>query len=136
MATNIHIHLTPKKTVDRTNRGSDSVSSIPEILKISKQLELGYNETSLMKKTEAQLASMLKELKQRLKSYNEDAGFTTYDPREAARLDGEIKAVEAEIQRMKKLPTPPPMQIQNQELVLSKLKKERAKYRDASNAAR
>ena len=130
MATNIHIHLTPKKTVDRTNRGSDSVSSIPEILKISKQLELGYNETSLMKKTEAQLASMLKELKQRLKSYNEDAGFATYDPREVRRLEQKIADLEVEARsesgetRTKTLAE------------IAALKKERAKYRDSSNAAK
>lgn len=58
------------------------------------------------------------------KGYSLDAGFTTYDPREAKRLDDEIKEVEAKIKVTKS-----PFGKKDLEQVLEKLKKERAKYR-------
>lgn len=56
-----------------------------------------------------------------------DAGFTTYDPREAARLDGEIKEIQEKIKAASKTP----IQKRDLEQVLAKLKAERAKYHDA-----
>lgn len=53
-----------------------------------------------------------------------DADFTTYDPREAKRLDDEIKEVEAKIKITKG-----PFAKKDLEQVLEKLKRERAKYR-------
>ena len=58
------------------------------------------------------------------KGYSLDAGFTTYDPREAKRLDDEIKEVKAQIKVTKS-----PFGKKDLEQILEKLKKERAKYR-------
>lgn len=62
-----------------------------------------------------------------------DAHFTQYDPREAHRLDDEIREVEQQIAKHKARPTPPPITIRDLEQVLAKLKRERAKYHDAAH---
>ena len=62
-----------------------------------------------------------------------DSHFTQYDPREAHRLDDEIKEVEQQIAKLKTRSTVPPFQLADLEQVLQKLKRERAKYHDAAH---
>ena len=59
---------------------------------------------------------------------SKDAGFTKYDPREATRLDDEIKDIQQQITAMKSKKTVPAYQLQDLERTLEKLRKERAKY--------
>jgi DNA anti-recombination protein RmuC len=69
MAKVIHIHLNARQA----GKTKDSSQQIDQILKISKQLELGYTKEKFAGKSDAQLASLLAELQKRSKAYTSDA---------------------------------------------------------------
>jgi hypothetical protein len=111
----------------RAAKSSRDESPAAELARLETRYNAFTKEAPLAEK--AKVAARIKELKEQLKA--SDAGFSKqeYSPREWNRLQGEIKEVEARIKALKAKPTVPPLQVEDQERVLAKLKAEQGKYR-------
>lgn len=140
----IHIHLPAKRKTTGDRKTKDAtfreVLNDPDGKAIIEQLEeiTGSLRRKGGKGSDPRLEKIAENLVRQLKtkfgynygsfydskSENEDAGFTTYSPREVARLRAEIKELEDKI-KTEKIPSSK----RDLELVLAKVKKELLKYR-------